>query len=92
MNNGDKDSCECGKASPDCDHAPDCVHSEVTTMTTEQHAVISKLRNSGYAVIIWTPEELLDVDPGQVEDRSIELGHQIIEDLKDFSSVGEVEL
>jgi hypothetical protein len=55
----------------------------MAALTNEQREVIAELRNSGYAVIIWTPEELLGVYPGLVEDRSIELGYQIIEDLKD---------
>ena len=59
------------------------------TMTAEETAVIAELRHRGYAVIVWTPEELDGVSHRHVEDRSIELGHQVIEDLKkmgpDFS-------
>lgn len=40
-------------------------------MTAEQLKAISTLRNAGYAVIIWTPEELAGVDPSDVEDASI---------------------
>ena len=39
------------------------------------------LSKKGYAIIVWTPEELGNVSARLVEDRSIELGHQIIDDL-----------
>lgn len=53
------------------------------TITKEQSQALNELRQAGYAVIIWAPEELGEVSPRRVEERSIELGHQIIEDLKD---------
>lgn len=52
-------------------------------MTPEQYATISALRHEGYAIIVWTPEELDGADPGNVEDRSVELGWDIIAALKD---------
>lgn len=51
-------------------------------MTPEQTKALQELRHAGYAVITWTPEELGTANPRKVEDRSIELGHEIIEDLK----------
>jgi len=51
-------------------------------MTAEQQRVIAELGHEGYAVIIWTPEELGEVNPSSIEERSIELGWQIIEDEK----------
>lgn len=45
--------------------------------------IIEDLHSAGYAVIIWTPEELGDVPADLVEDRSIEEGHQIIADLQE---------
>lgn len=50
-------------------------------MTAVQIAVLAELRHAGYAVITWTPEELRDANPRRVEDRSIELGWEIINDL-----------
>ena len=50
-------------------------------MNNEQMAVLTDLSREGYAVIVWTPEELGYVSARLVEDRSIELGHQIIDDL-----------
>jgi hypothetical protein len=50
-------------------------------VTDEQMKTLISLSNDGYAVIVWTPEELGDVSARLVEDRSIELGHQIIDDL-----------
>lgn len=51
-------------------------------LTQEQLEVIRQLRDEGYAVIVWTPEELGDADPSHVEDRSIELGHDVIDILQ----------
>lgn len=40
-------------------------------MTASQLAAIRELRAEGWAVILWTPEELNGVDPSDVEDHSI---------------------
>jgi hypothetical protein len=53
-------------------------------MTPEEREVIAALRSRGFAVIIWTPEELAGASQKHVEARSIELGWQVIEDLKDI--------
>jgi len=50
-------------------------------MNREQRTALYSLSDEGYAVIVWTPEELGDVSARLVEDRCIELGHQIIDDL-----------
>lgn len=50
-------------------------------MTPEELEVIASLRDKGYAVIVWTPEELKEASSQRVEDRSIELGWEIISDL-----------
>ena len=50
-------------------------------MSEEQMRVIRELRHEGYAVTIWTPEELGEADPSRVQDRLSELGHEVIEDL-----------
>lgn len=44
--------------------------------------VLCEMRDAGYAVIVWTPEELQGVAPDYVEERSIELGHEVIDCLK----------
>ena len=51
-------------------------------MNTEQWKVINELRAEGYAVTIFNPEELDGVNESAVEDRLVELGWQVIEDLK----------
>jgi hypothetical protein len=51
-------------------------------MTPEQTTAIAQLRDTGYAVIIWTPAELGTASPDRVEDRSIELGWDVIADLQ----------
>jgi hypothetical protein len=53
-------------------------------MTTAEREIIEELRGRGFAVIIWTPEELAGASRKHVEDRSVELGWQVIEDLKDI--------
>jgi hypothetical protein len=53
-------------------------------MTPEEREVIAELRSRGFAVIIWAPEELAGASQKHVEERSIELGWQVIEDLKDM--------
>lgn len=50
-------------------------------MNAEQLKAIRELADEGYAVILWTPQELNGVDARRVEDRSIELGHEVIADL-----------
>lgn len=53
-------------------------------MTPEEQAVIANLKSRGFAVIIWTPEELAGASRKHVEDRGVELGWQVINDLKDM--------
>ena len=52
-------------------------------MTREQIIVIQELRDEGHAVIIWTPEELGTASANRVQDRSIQLGQEVIDDLQD---------
>lgn len=42
---------------------------------------VRALEEMGCAVVVFTPEELLDVDPGKLQDRLIELGNEIIDDM-----------
>jgi hypothetical protein len=51
-------------------------------MTKDQEKAIEALRDEGYAIIVWTPEELNGVSSVRVEDRSTELGWEIIDDLR----------
>ena len=41
----------------------------------------AKMRHLGYAVICFTPEELRGANPDHVEDRLVELGWDVINDL-----------
>jgi hypothetical protein len=50
-------------------------------MTKQETKVIQGLRNKGYAVIAWFPEELQGADPKYVEEGSIEAGYRILESL-----------
>jgi hypothetical protein len=42
--------------------------------TQEELATIQALRYKGYAIIIWTPDELQGVDPDIIQDASISFG------------------
>ena len=48
------------------------------TLPLEQHTV-AELRAEGYAVIIWTPEEIGDADAGHLEDIAISRGNDYLE-------------
>lgn len=41
-------------------------------MTRAQKDMIERLRDDGYAIVIWTPEELAGADPERVEELMIE--------------------
>ena len=41
-------------------------------MTASQLKAIRELRDAGWAVILWTPEELNGADPSDIEDGSIQ--------------------
>jgi hypothetical protein len=47
-------------------------------MTNEQIKILNELTFAGYAVVVWTPEEIGDLNPRKVEDRVIELGDEVI--------------
>ena len=49
-------------------------------MTPEQQAVIDQLRAEGYAVVIWTPDEVGDKDIGHLEDIVISSGSDYLGD------------
>lgn len=60
-------------------------------MNDEQKRVIQELRQEGYAVIVWTPEELRDANADSVEERSIELGWDVIDALANTPRLGDDE-
>lgn len=49
------------------------------SMTNEQQAAINQLRAEGYAVVIWTPEEIGWADIDQLEDLTISRGNDYLE-------------
>lgn len=48
-------------------------------LTAEDLTLLRKLRNEGWAVVLFTPEELEDTAPTDVEDRMIERGWDVID-------------
>lgn len=52
------------------------------SLTTEEQAVIAKLRQAGFAVAIWSPTELVGVDPRSIEELAVERGNEAIDDLR----------
>lgn len=52
-------------------------------MKEEWKKAIKEMRDEGYAVIVWTPEELGDTDPDWVMDASISYGNEYLIDYED---------
>lgn len=51
-------------------------------MTAEQTRAIRELREQGYAITIFNPEELQGADPRRVQDQLVTEGWQVIDILK----------
>jgi hypothetical protein len=47
-------------------------------MTPSQLTTLRELRAAGYAVIIWTPEELNGAHPSDIEDQSIQFASEYL--------------
>jgi hypothetical protein len=47
-------------------------------MTASQLAAIRELRAEGWAVILWTPEELNGAHPSDIEDQSISFASEYL--------------
>lgn len=58
-------------------------------MTDEQQKVILELRDEGYAIAIFTPEELQGADIDSVEDGMIAVGWEVIEMTKETDDIEE---
>lgn len=54
-------------------------------LTKAEIEVIRAIRNRGFAVILWNPDELKEADSDRVEERSIEFGWDLIETLNDIA-------
>jgi hypothetical protein len=50
-------------------------------MTNDDWAVIRKFRDAGYALTIFSPEELRKAPADDFEDRMVELGWEVIDSL-----------
>lgn len=50
-------------------------------MTQAQKDTIHDLRMAGFAIVIFNPEELGEVEPRLVQNRLVELGNEVISDL-----------
>lgn len=49
-------------------------------MKTEWKKAISEMRDAGYCIIVWTPDELGEVDPEWVEECSISYASEYLID------------
>lgn len=56
----------------------------VSNKEMEALTYFTALKRMGYAVVAFAPEELKGVNPDRVEDRLIELGNEVINDLEWF--------
>lgn len=54
----------------------------MNTLSNEEFDLIVKLRDKGFAVVIFTPEELCGAESDFIEERLIELGWDIIDSVK----------
>lgn len=45
--------------------------------------VLNDLRHAGWAVVLFTPDELRGVEPDRLQDRLVELGNEVIDNLSD---------
>ncbi len=50
-------------------------------LTDKEVEVIREIRDRGFAVVIFNPEELASAEQDRVEDRLVELGWEVIGDL-----------
>lgn len=50
-------------------------------LTFEELRLLAKIKHRGFAVVVFTPEELRDADPKHVTDRLIEMGWDVIDTL-----------
>jgi hypothetical protein len=51
-------------------------------MKAEWLKTLYAMRDAGYLVVIWTPDEVGDIDASHVEDMLIERGNDMIEQLR----------
>jgi hypothetical protein len=56
-------------------------------MTDEEKRVIQSLREQGYAVVVYYPSEVAGIDRSILEDRMVDKGNEIIDDLKGRDSI-----
>lgn len=50
----------------------------MSDITDAEHEALKSLHNRGYAVVVFTPEELNGVESKRVEERMIETGWDVI--------------
>lgn len=71
-----------------CEHA-DCepiTTPEQDAMRTRLAALAEQARALGFAVVVFTPSELREVDAAEVEDNLTEAGNRYIEDVRAFGN------
>lgn len=56
-------------------------------MKPDERDAVKLLRSRGYAVVVYNPEELGDVDARQLEDTVAERGSGAIEDLQSMADI-----
>ena len=60
------------------------VKQEVESLSESEAALIEALRRRGYAVTVFTPHELRDADPDSVQERMVQVGWDIIDNLASY--------
>lgn len=54
---------------------------DASSMTSSERDALAQLRHRGFAVIVWTPDEMGEASAKDLTDRSIEFGHELIDSL-----------
>ena len=57
------------------------MENQIEEITHNEQAAIDALRDRGYCVIVWTPEEIGDADKGTLEDVCISRGSDYLEQI-----------
>jgi hypothetical protein len=58
-------------------------------MKEEWKQALREMKAEGYAVIVWTPDEMGDIDPEWIEDASISYGNEYLIDYEFAKKKGE---
>ena len=68
-----------------------CLSQKPPTAKTPDKMTVAELREAGYCVVMWAPDELGDADIGDLEDIVIQRGNEYLEQFKNGEEAEEGE-